>query len=46
LCFSQNILANTEIGIVKEVSGTAFAKLPAEDRRKLSKGGQIKPTPV
>ena len=41
LLFSQTILANTEIGIINEVSGTAFAKLPTEDRRKLSKGTQI-----
>jgi len=41
LCFSQNIFAATEIGFVKELSGTAFAKLPAEDRRQLSAGDQI-----
>jgi len=41
LCFSQNIFAATEIGFVKELSGTAFAKLPAEDRRQLSTGDQI-----
>jgi FecR protein len=41
LSFSQNIIANTEIGIINEVTGTAFAKLPAEDRRDLSKGDQI-----
>ena len=39
--FSQGILANTEIGIINEVTGTAFAKLPAEDRRTLNKGDQI-----
>jgi len=39
--FSQNIFATTEIGFVKEVSGTAFAKLPSEDRRQLSVGEQI-----
>ena len=41
LLFSQGILANTEIGIINEVTGTAFAKLPAEDRRTLNKGDQI-----
>ena len=41
LCLSQNIYAATEIGFVKELTGTAFAKLPAEDRRQLSTGGQI-----
>ena len=41
LCFSQNIFAATEIGFVKELSGTAFAKLPAEDRRQLNTGDQI-----
>ncbi len=41
LCLSQNISAATEIGFVKELSGTAFAKLPAEDRRQLSAGDQI-----
>jgi len=33
--------ANTEIGVVKEISGTAFAKLPAEDKRQLSIGDNI-----
>jgi len=41
LCFSHNIFAATEIGFVKELSGTAFAKLPAEDRRQLNKGDRI-----
>ncbi len=41
LCFSQNIFAATEIGFVKELSGKAFAKLPAEDRRQLSVGDKI-----
>ena len=41
LCLSQNISAATEIGFVKDLSGTAFAKLPAEDRRQLSTGDQI-----
>jgi len=41
LSFSQNIIANTEIGVINEVTGTVFAKLPAEDRRDLSKGDQI-----
>ena len=41
LCLSQNIFAATEIGFVKELSGTAFAKLPSEDRRQLSAGDQI-----
>lgn len=41
LCFSQSIFANTEIGLVKELSGTAFAKIPAVDRRQLSTGDQI-----
>ena len=41
LCFSQNIFANAEIGTINELSGTAFAKLPAEDRRQLSVGDLI-----
>ena len=41
LCFSQMSYANTEIGVVKEISGTAFAKLPAEDKRQLSIGDNI-----
>ncbi len=41
LCFSQNIFAATEIGFVKELSGKAFAKLPAEDRRQLRAGDKI-----
>ena len=41
LCLSQMGYANTEIGIVKELSGTAFAKLPAEDKRQLSVGDNI-----
>lgn len=41
MCLSQNIFAATEIGFVKELSGTAFAKLPAEDRRQLNVGDQI-----
>ena len=41
LCLSQNILAATEIGFVKDLSGTAFAKLPEENRRQLSTGDQI-----
>ena len=41
LLFSQNTLANTEIGLVKELSGTAFAKVPAEDKRQLNKGDQV-----
>ncbi len=41
LFFSQNTIANTEIGLVKELSGTAFAKIPAEDKRQLSTGDQI-----
>jgi hypothetical protein len=41
LFFSQNIYAATEVGFVKELSGTAFAKLPAEDRRQLNAGDQI-----
>ena len=41
LCFSQNSSAATEIGFVKELSGTAFAKLPEEDRRQLSTNDQI-----
>lgn len=41
LCFSQNTFASTEIGLVKELSGTAFAKIPAEDRRQLTAGALI-----
>lgn len=41
LGFSQMIYANTEIGVVKELSGTAFAKLPTEDKRQLSIGDNI-----
>ncbi len=41
LCFSQNSSAATEIGFVEELSGTAFAKLPAEDRRQLSASDQV-----
>jgi FecR-like protein len=41
LFFSQSIFANTEIGLIEELSGTAFAKIPAEDRRQLSTGDQI-----
>ncbi len=41
LCLSQNIFAATEIGFVKELSGTAFARLPTEDRRELNAGDQI-----
>ncbi len=41
LCVSQNSFAATEIGFVKDLSGTAFAKLPAEDRRQLNKGDHI-----
>jgi hypothetical protein len=41
LCLSQNIFAATGIGFVKELSGTAFAKLPVEDRRQLSTGDKI-----
>ncbi len=41
LCLSQNIFAATEIGFVKDLSGTAFAKLPEENRRQLSTGDQI-----
>lgn len=41
LFISQNTLANTEIGLVKKLSGTAFAKIPAEDRRPLNKGDKV-----
>ena len=33
--------AKTEIGVVEELSGTAFAKLPTEDKRQLSIGDNI-----
>jgi len=41
LLFSQDTLANSAIGIINDITGTAFAKLPAEDRRELNKGTQI-----
>jgi len=41
LCLSQNIFAATEIGFVKDLSGTAFAKLPEENRRQLNTGDKI-----
>ena len=39
--FSLNVFANIEVAVVTEVKGTAFAKLPTEDKRRLNIGGQI-----